>query len=85
MFKEKVNAWTDGRTDGRTTDNGPWHKLAGLRPVELTKLVEVHKEMPHTKSLRHPVSEKKNFEDGLFCSYVQTCDHRDRPSFDPKY
>ena len=20
---------------GRTTDNGPWHKLAGLRPVEL--------------------------------------------------
>ena len=33
MFKEKVNA----RTDGRTTDNGLWHKLAGLRPVELTK------------------------------------------------
>ena len=31
MFKEKVNA----RTDGRTTDTGPWHKLAGLRPVEL--------------------------------------------------
>ena len=23
--------------DGRTTDNGPWHKLAGLRPVELTR------------------------------------------------
>ena len=21
--------------DGRTADNGPWHKLAGLRPVEL--------------------------------------------------
>ena len=21
--------------DERTTDNGPWHKLAGLRPVEL--------------------------------------------------
>ena len=35
MFKEKVNALTDARTDGRTTDNGPWHKLAGLRPVEL--------------------------------------------------
>ena len=39
MFKEKVNARTDGRTDartdGRTTDTGPWHKLAGLRPVEL--------------------------------------------------
>ena len=24
-----------GWTDGRTTDNGPWHKFAGLRPVEL--------------------------------------------------
>ena len=39
MFKEKVNAQTDARTDGlmarRTTDNRPWHKLAGLRPVEL--------------------------------------------------
>ena len=35
MFKEKVNARTDARTHGRTTDNGPWHKLAGLRPVEL--------------------------------------------------
>ena len=30
MFKEKVNALTDARTD-----NGPWHKLAGLWPVEL--------------------------------------------------
>ena len=38
MFKEKVNALTDGRTDGRTTDNRPWHKLAGLRPVELINL-----------------------------------------------
>ena len=36
MFKEKVNAQMDGRTDGRT-HNGPWHKLAGLRPVELKK------------------------------------------------
>ena len=35
MFNEKVNARTDGRTHARTTDNGPWHKLAGLRPVEL--------------------------------------------------
>ena len=35
MYKEKVNAQTDGHTDGRTADNGPWHKLAGLRPVEL--------------------------------------------------
>ena len=40
MFKEKVNA----RTDGRTTDNGPRHKLAGLRPVELKSLAEeLHK------------------------------------------
>ena len=31
MFKEKVN----GRTDARTMDNGPWHKLTGLWPVEL--------------------------------------------------
>ena len=23
MFKEKVNAWTDGRTHARTMDNGP--------------------------------------------------------------
>ena len=35
MFKEKVKAQMDGRTDARTTDNGPWHKLAGLRPEEL--------------------------------------------------
>ena len=41
MFKEKVNARTDGRTHGRTdgrTHNGPWHKLTGLRPVELTRV-----------------------------------------------
>ena len=42
MFKEKVNA----RTDGRTTDTGPWHKLAGLRPVELKM-----KELPFLKTL----------------------------------
>ena len=33
MFKEKVNA----RTDGRTTDNGPWHNFTGLWPVELKR------------------------------------------------
>jgi len=28
LFKEIVDAWTDGRTDGRwTTDNGPSQKL----------------------------------------------------------
>ena len=31
MFKVKVNTWTDGCT----MDKGPWHKLAGLQPVEL--------------------------------------------------
>ena len=36
-----------------------------------------------SKSLRHLVSEKKNFEDGLLCSYVPTCDLRARTSFDP--
>ena len=35
----------DGWPDGRTTDNGPWHKLAGLRPVELKTTSEVVKEM----------------------------------------
>ena len=39
MFEEKVNTrmdtWTDRRPDKRTTGKGPWHKLAGLQPVEL--------------------------------------------------
>ena len=26
------------------------------------------------KALRHPISENKNFEVDIFCSYVQTCD-----------
>ena len=39
MFKEKVN----GRTDRRMTDNGPWHKLAGLWPVELKNHVSLCK------------------------------------------
>ena len=47
MFKKKVNSRTDGRMDGRndarTTDNGPWHKLPGLRPVEL-KTWHLHEE-----------------------------------------
>ena len=54
------------------------------RGILWTNLVEVHKEMPHTKYLRHPVSEKKNFKDGLLCSYVPTCDPRGRASFDPR-
>ena len=36
------------------------------------------------KSLRHPVSEKKNFEDGLLCSHVPNCDPRGGASFDPR-
>ena len=47
MFKEKVNA----RTDGRTTDNGPWHKLAGLRPVELKMNCGERKQEGHDGSV----------------------------------
>ena len=36
------------------------------------------------KSLCLPVSEKKNFEHWLLCSYVLTCDPRGRASFDPR-
>ena len=36
------------------------------------------------KSLHLPVSEKKNFEDWLLCSYVPTCDPRGGASFDPR-
>ena len=36
------------------------------------------------KSLHHSVSEKKNFGDGLLCSYVPTCDPRGGASFDPR-
>ena len=39
--------------------------------------------IPNIKALRLPVSEKKNFEDGLLCSYVPTCDLRGRTSFAP--
>ena len=35
------------------------------------------------KALCLLVSEKKNFEVCLLCSYVQTCDPRGRASFDP--
>ena len=30
--------------DGRTTDNGPWHKLAGLWPVELKTMACLEKD-----------------------------------------
>ena len=35
------------------------------------------------RTLHLPVLEKKNFEDGLLCSYVPTCDPHDWPSFNP--
>ena len=38
--------------------------------------------VPNIKSLGLPVSEKKNFEIFFLCSYVPTCDPRDRCSFD---
>ena len=40
--------------------------------------------IPNIKSLRHPISEKKNFEARLLCSHVPACDPRDRASFDPR-
>ena len=50
MFKEQVNA--------RTTDNGPWHKLAGLWPVELKN--KSNYSTPNTLVLM--TLEKKPFE-----------------------
>ena len=70
-----------------------WFQLVtpGVRPVLIPrgiwmKLRKVYKEMLHNKikALSHPVSEKKNFEVGLLCSYVPTCDPRVGVSFDPK-
>ena len=39
--------------------------------------------MPNIKALHLLVAEKKNFEDGLLCSYVPTCDPWGGASFDP--
>ena len=40
--------------------------------------------IPHMKALHLPLSEKKNFEDWLLCSYVPTCDPPwGGASFDP--
>ena len=40
--------------------------------------------IPNIKALCHPISEKKNFEDSLLCSYVLTCDPRDGAKCDPR-
>ena len=40
--------------------------------------------MPNIKALSFPVSEKKNFEVGLLCSYVPTCDLWVGASSDPQ-
>ena len=40
--------------------------------------------IPNIKALGLPVSEKKNFEDGLLCSYVPSCDPRGGAIFDPR-
>ena len=42
MFKEKVNT----RTDRRTMDNRPWHKLSNLWPVELKTVTATDKHLP---------------------------------------
>ena len=39
---------------------------------------------PNIKALDLPVSEKKNFEVCLLCSYVLTRDPQGGPSFDPR-
>ena len=62
-IKEKLtHAQTDAHMDGRTTDNGPWHKLAGLWPMK-----------QKIKALCLQVSEEKIFKVFLLCSYAQTC------------
>ena len=56
------------------------------RGILWTNLVEVHKEMPHTKyQISTPSSfREKKFEDGLLCYYVPTCDPRGRSSLHPR-
>ena len=51
-----------------------------------TNLVEVHKEMLNTKyqSSTPFSSEEQNFEDGILCSNVQTCDPRGGDNLDPR-
>ena len=38
--------------------------------------------IPDIKALSLPISEKENFEVGLLCSYVSTCDPWSGASFD---
>ena len=61
MLKEKFNARMDGHTHGRTTDNRPWHNLAGLRPVELKKTSQ-GKFLPSLVQIGPEVWEKKMFK-----------------------
>ena len=44
-----------------------------------------YKEMLHTKyqSFKPSSFRKKEFENGLLCSSISTCDHQGRASFDP--
>ena len=46
-FKAKVYA----RTHTHTTDNPPWHKLRGLRPVELKMKVLIGQYIPRTDNI----------------------------------
>ena len=39
---------------------------------------------PNIKVPRLPFLERKNFEVGLLCSYVQSCDHPCWANFDPR-
>ena len=40
--------------------------------------------IPNVKAPCLPVSERKNFEVGLLCSYVPSCDLQGRANFDPR-
>ena len=71
-----------------------WFKLVtpGVGPVLIPtgiiwiKFTKVYKEMLHTKNLSSIPScfREEEFEVGLLCSYVPTCDPRGGVSFDPK-
>ena len=82
MFKEKVNARADARTQGRTTDNRSWHKLAGLWPVEL-KIVWKGENAGNQHFLSFPQcfhTQKENFSVTFILSSVSAF-NLDKPKF----
>ena len=51
---------------------------------DVTKISWTQKPCSNIKGQCLPVSEKENFEVGLLCSYVPSCDPRGGASFDPR-